>query len=454
VTENRHEYRNVHKSNSHSSLPDLQNSHERNNMIHSASGGSVATGGNRAAGSYDTGVQSRTYDGGRGKEERREHGRAYTTDDGTFVSYDRKEVKNTHSSGSVNRGTYNSGSTAGSFGTGSGSAAGSFSTGSGSTAGSLRTGSGSSSYYAGDYRRSGSNNLGSHGGNDLGNAYSASRTTYIKSTSDSHSDSMTNPASASHMRDSGVYKNNKWYKERNQEYYDYYDESDPEINKIDSNTDATYSRVEFENGKAKTVTQHGVSNPTSQSHFSGNNYRTSSYSDGKLQNSLYRVRRNTVIKSEAFTDDQTGKTIQVVNLNCQGSSPTARCIPITCTLRNLGAQSSASIVVTSRLWNATLVEDYANVNLVNIQSRAELILDDSIRLRQDQSDDEATATTKAYANLLEQSQAVPLWVILLSIFAGLLILILIIVVLWKMGFFERNRRPDPTLSGNIAKNGY
>ena len=138
---------------------------------------------------------------------------------------------------------------------------------------------------------------------------------------------------------------------------------------------------------------------------------------------------------------------------CTGDSPTAKCIPIHCTLRNLGDKSSASIRIASRLWNATLVEDYSHVNLVNIQSRAELILPEDLRYRQDQSDDIATADTKAYANLLEQSKAVPLWVILVSIFAGLLILILIILLLWKMGFFER-KRPDPTSSGNLSKNGY
>ena len=99
------------------------------------------------------------------------------------------------------------------------------------------------------------------------------------------------------------------------------------------------------------------------------------------------------------------------------------------------------------------MEDYSHVNLVNIESRGELILPEDLRYRQDQSDDVAVAETKAYANLLEQSKPVPLWVILVAIFAGLLILVILIVILWKIGFFKR-KRPDPTLSGNLAKNGY
>lgn len=175
----------------------------------------------------------------------------------------------------------------------------------------------------------------------------------------------------------------------------------------------------------------------------------------QLRHTLRRVKRDKemVVQPEAYTDDQTGRTLQVVNLRCSGDTPTAKCITIRCNIRNLGKKSSAVIRVRSRIWNATLVEDYAHVNLVNIESRGELILPEELRYKQDQSDDVATAETKAYANLLEQTKAVPLWVILVSIFAGLLILVLIILLLWKMGFFQR-KRPDPTLSGNLAKNGY
>ncbi|KAF2351324.1 Integrin alpha-2 [Trinorchestia longiramus] len=167
--------------------------------------------------------------------------------------------------------------------------------------------------------------------------------------------------------------------------------------------------------------------------------------------SRVKRQREAVVQPEAYTDDRTGRTLQVVNLRCTGDIPTAKCIPIRCTIRNLGAESSASIRVVSRLWNATLVEDYAHVNLVNVQSRGELLLPEDLRSRQDQSDDVAVAETKAYANLLEQSQSVPLWVILVSVFAGLLLLALIILLLWKMGFFERRRRPD---TRNLMTNGH
>lgn len=136
---------------------------------------------------------------------------------------------------------------------------------------------------------------------------------------------------------------------------------------------------------------------------------------------------------------------------------TAKCFTFVCNIRHLGARRTASIQIKSRLWNATLVEDYPRVSYVSIKSKASLILPDDIREDQSQHDDEDSAETLAYPDLLDQlpPEEVPLWVILVSIFAGLLLLILIVLVLWKLGFFER-KRPDPTLSGNLDKdaNGY
>lgn len=139
------------------------------------------------------------------------------------------------------------------------------------------------------------------------------------------------------------------------------------------------------------------------------------------------------------------------------SPATAKCFTFLCNIRNLAAGRTATIYIKSRLWNSTLVEDYPRVNTVSIKSRASLILPKDLREDQDQEDDTDSAETRAYPDLLDQlpPEEVPLWVILVSIFAGLLLLILIVLALWKLGFFER-KRPDPTLSGNLDKdiNGY
>lgn len=143
---------------------------------------------------------------------------------------------------------------------------------------------------------------------------------------------------------------------------------------------------------------------------------------------------------------------------CDGSIPTAKCFTFECTIRDLGADQTALILIASRLWNSTLIEDYSRVSFVSIKSKGELILPKEIKLDQDPSDDVAYAETLAYSNLLEQlpTGQVPWWVILISVLAGILLLFLIAYGLWRMGFFKR-RRPDPTYSGNINRmhsNGY
>nr|CAD7571409.1 unnamed protein product [Timema californicum] len=105
------------------------------------------------------------------------------------------------------------------------------------------------------------------------------------------------------------------------------------------------------------------------------------------------------------------------------------------------------------LWNSTLVEDYPKVNQVNITSRAKIHLPESLNIRQTNTqDDEAYVVTTAFPDLIDQQEpeAVPIWIIVVAVVAGLLLLILLTLVLWKLGFFKR-RRPDPTLSGNLEK---
>ncbi|KAK8740447.1 hypothetical protein OTU49_002915 [Cherax quadricarinatus] len=243
--------------------------------------------------------------------------------------------------------------------------------------------------------------------------------------------------------------------------FNHFEESGPDEN-------GTYTRVEVdpETGKTTVYTRRVYTSgwPENWEHrsYSGEVSSVSSQNEDKLlrnKRELRRIKREKelIIKPQAVTDAQTGKTMQVVNLRCDGDVPTAKCFVFRCNIRNLGAKQSASIRIKSRLWNSTLVEDYPRVSYVSIKSKASLILPEDIRKDQDQSDDVASAETLAYPDLLDQlpPEEVPLWVILVSIFAGLLVLILIVLILWKLGFFER-KRPDPTLSGNLDKdaNGY
>ncbi|XP_063973900.1 integrin alpha-PS1 isoform X1 [Diachasmimorpha longicaudata] len=165
-----------------------------------------------------------------------------------------------------------------------------------------------------------------------------------------------------------------------------------------------------------------------------------------------RERRDTekVVNTRTVVDDD-GHRHQVVSMNCKGG--TAKCFDIRCIIYNLERKQEATITVKARLWNSTLVEDYPKVDKVKIGSNARIVIPPNIEIQQeDLKNDHAIAETIAYPDLGDQQDAepVPIWIIIVAIVAGLLLLILLTIVLWKLGFFKR-RRPDPTLSGNLEK---
>ncbi|XP_068633179.1 integrin alpha-PS1-like isoform X2 [Battus philenor] len=171
-----------------------------------------------------------------------------------------------------------------------------------------------------------------------------------------------------------------------------------------------------------------------------------------VENKVRRKRDNDVVKAEAYTDKD-GQRKHVVNMSCQ--KKTAKCIQFHCIIYGLRRMQASTITIRARLWNATLVEDYPRVSHVNIASTAAIRIPDNYNIHQNKHhDDIATVETVAYPDLkISEPTEVPLWVIIVSVIVGLIVLILLIIALWKLGFFKRSR-PDPTLSGNLEKNNH
>lgn len=58
----------------------------------------------------------------------------------------------------------------------------------------------------------------------------------------------------------------------------------------------------------------------------------------------------------------------------------------------------------------------------------------------------------AYPDILHQTDgSVALWIYIVAALVGLLLLFVLVLVLWKCGFFKRNQMKDRTLSANIEK---
>lgn len=122
------------------------------------------------------------------------------------------------------------------------------------------------------------------------------------------------------------------------------------------------------------------------------------------------------------------------------SKGTARCVTFTCPLLNM--TKSAKISVRSRLWNSTMLEDYSNALRVTVRGQATLkLITDKPTLRMD-------SQTIVFSVEIEPVEGVevpyelPLWIIISAIVAGVLLLGIIILILWKCGFFQRASRRE------------
>lgn len=153
-----------------------------------------------------------------------------------------------------------------------------------------------------------------------------------------------------------------------------------------------------------------------------------------------KMRRSLGMEEEEEKKQQ-GKMLPVLNLQRQrknvklSCSSGARCVKFSCPLLNIN--NSATLMVRSRLWNSTMIEDYSDSSSVLVQGQA------TLKLKTTRS----TITLKTSPSLIEVhiypesglqlNSGAPLWIIVVSVLAGVLLLALICVLLWKCGFFKR-----------------
>ncbi|XP_051630826.1 integrin alpha-7 isoform X2 [Manacus candei] len=128
-----------------------------------------------------------------------------------------------------------------------------------------------------------------------------------------------------------------------------------------------------------------------------------------------------------------------VTLDC--ARGTARCRPFLCPLPTL---ERSELRARGRLWNGTFLEEFLDVSSLELIVRAEvsvtspsknLVLKDA-------------ATQMLVSIHLDPGVAVagvPWWVVPLAVLLGILLLALLVLGLWKVGFFRRARRAPPAV---------
>uniref|UniRef100_A0A182M095 Uncharacterized protein n=1 Tax=Anopheles culicifacies TaxID=139723 RepID=A0A182M095_9DIPT len=143
-----------------------------------------------------------------------------------------------------------------------------------------------------------------------------------------------------------------------------------------------------------------------------------------------------------------------VQMDC--ASQTAKCVRIVCNIHDLGPKAHALVTITARLWNATLVGDYARVDMVRIGSSARFTVEGLDELVDpSQHPTNLTVRTEAFPEMGPPivDMNVPWWIILLAAIAGFIVLTAVTYILYRCGFFRRQRLTgeDPTLSGNLER---
>ncbi|XP_013376422.1 PREDICTED: integrin alpha-7 isoform X4 [Chinchilla lanigera] len=123
-----------------------------------------------------------------------------------------------------------------------------------------------------------------------------------------------------------------------------------------------------------------------------------------------------------------------VTLDC--ARGTAKCVVFSCPLYSF--DRAAVLHVWGRLWNSTFLEEYSAVKSLEVIVRANITVKSSVKnlLLKDAS---MAIPVMVYLDpAAVVAKGVPWWVILLAVLAGLLVLALLVLLLWKCGFFHRS----------------
>ncbi|XP_041117786.1 integrin alpha-6-like isoform X3 [Polyodon spathula] len=124
------------------------------------------------------------------------------------------------------------------------------------------------------------------------------------------------------------------------------------------------------------------------------------------------------------------------------------CVNIRCPLQ--GLDSNAEVVLRSRLWNSTFLEDYSKLNYLDIIVKASIniIATKNMVIR---NADTQVRVTVFPEKTVAQYTGVPWWIILVAILAGILMLALLVFLLWKCGFFKRSKYADSVPSYSAVR---
>ncbi|XP_057279866.1 integrin alpha-6 isoform X1 [Pezoporus wallicus] len=154
----------------------------------------------------------------------------------------------------------------------------------------------------------------------------------------------------------------------------------------------------------------------------------------------HNSRRKREVAEKQTTDSKTLSLFSERKYKTLDCNVNARCVDIKCPLK--GLDSKASIVLRSRLWNSTFLEEYSKMNYLDILVRASISVPAAAKNVKLTNEVAQVRVTVFPAKPVALYTGVPWWIIAVAIFAGILMLALLVFLLWKCGFFRRSRYED------------
>nr|XP_039261633.1 integrin alpha-6-like isoform X1 [Styela clava] len=122
---------------------------------------------------------------------------------------------------------------------------------------------------------------------------------------------------------------------------------------------------------------------------------------------------------------------------------TASCIEFSCSLGTLGAKAKVYIDLHAVLWNSTFLEEYKGVSKIEVQSKAMVsIAQENVQFSESSELESVVWTTVNSEVVIPVKEEVNWWIIVAASIAGVVLLVCLVLLLWKCGFFKRKQFGD------------
>ncbi|KAK3912027.1 Integrin alpha-PS2, partial [Frankliniella fusca] len=183
----------------------------------------------------------------------------------------------------------------------------------------------------------------------------------------------------------------------------------------------------------------------------GNGLVDGKTSDVQNRFKLYqRIRRDT----DGYTDDDFAEDAKF-DYDIPECNP-VKCVHLRCTVGPLLRDQEAYVAIRSRLVVSTIkkISSTEELRLSSMLSSRITKLPHIGRPDNSERREHEVFTQVIPSDLAVKPDIVPLWVVVLSAFAGTLILLLLIFLLWKCGFFKRNRPSNAPEKEPLNRNGH